>query len=85
MLYAVLRSSVYTKIDSETHMSSNRLIEIPIRSTVPRLDPRDNLLIALQEKTIEQMGDSILELVVQVASGDVRTKAELRGQDDFIS
>ena len=66
-------------------MSSNRSIQTPIRSTVLRLDPRDNVLIALQEKSIEQMGDSILELVVQVASGDVRTKAELRGQDDFIS
>jgi altronate hydrolase len=66
-------------------MSSNGLIEIAIRSTVPRLDPRDNVLIALQEKTIEQMADSILELVFQVASDDVRTKAKLRGQDDFIS
>ena len=36
------------------------------------------------EKTIEQMGDSILDLVIQVASGDLRTKAELLGQDDFI-
>ncbi|PYX30221.1 MAG: altronate hydrolase [Acidobacteria bacterium] len=36
------------------------------------------------EKTIEQMGDSILELVIQVASGELRTKAELLGQDDFI-
>ena len=36
------------------------------------------------DKTIEQMGETILELVVRVASGDVRTKAELLGQDDFI-
>jgi altronate hydrolase len=36
------------------------------------------------EKTIEQMGASILELVIQVASGELRTKAELLGQDDFI-
>jgi altronate hydrolase len=36
------------------------------------------------EKTIEQMGEIILELVVRVASGEVRTKAELLGQDDFI-
>jgi altronate hydrolase len=36
------------------------------------------------DKTIEQMGETILELVVQVASGEVRTKAELLGQDDFI-
>jgi altronate hydrolase len=36
------------------------------------------------DKTIEQMGEAILELVVRVASGQVRTKAEALGQDDFI-
>jgi altronate hydrolase len=36
------------------------------------------------EKTIEQMGEAILESVVRVASGEVRTKAESLGQDDFI-
>jgi altronate hydrolase len=36
------------------------------------------------DKTVEQMGRIILELVVQVASGEVRTKAESLGQDDFI-
>jgi altronate hydrolase len=36
------------------------------------------------EKTIEQMGESILESVIHVASGEVRTKAESLGQDDFI-
>src|ERR1700745_725529 len=30
------------------------------------------------EKTIPQMGETILDLVVQVASGEVRTKAELK-------
>ncbi len=35
-------------------------------------------------KTIPQMGEGILELVIQVASGDVRTKAEIKGQNDFI-
>ena len=34
--------------------------------------------------TIEQMGETILEFVIRVASGDVRTKAELKGQEDFI-
>jgi altronate hydrolase len=34
--------------------------------------------------TIEQMGEEILELVVKVASGEVRTKAELNAQNDFI-
>jgi altronate hydrolase len=36
------------------------------------------------ESTIEEMGDALLERVVEVASGRVRTKAELLGQDDFI-
>ena len=36
------------------------------------------------EKTIERMGEEILEFVIQVASGEIRTKAEARGQEDFI-
>jgi altronate hydrolase len=36
------------------------------------------------ENTIEQMGETILELMIRVASGEVRTKAESLGQDDFI-
>ncbi|HTW58891.1 MAG TPA: altronate dehydratase family protein [Terriglobales bacterium] len=35
-------------------------------------------------KTIEQMGETILESVIRVASGEVRTRAETLGQDDFI-
>ena len=34
--------------------------------------------------SIEQAGEQILELVVRVASGEVRTKAELKSQEDFI-
>ncbi len=36
------------------------------------------------EKTIEQLGEMILDLTIQVASGEMRTQAELLGQDDFI-
>jgi len=36
------------------------------------------------QKTIEEMGEAILERVILVASGAMRTKAELLGQDDFI-
>ena len=36
------------------------------------------------ESTIEEMGEAILERVIQVASGETRTKAELLSQDDFI-
>jgi altronate hydrolase len=36
------------------------------------------------EKTIAEMGEEILEYVIQAASGEVKTKAELLNQDDFI-
>jgi altronate hydrolase len=36
------------------------------------------------EKSIAEMGEAILESVIRVASGEVRTKAEVLGQDDFI-
>ena len=36
------------------------------------------------EASIEDMGENILERVIQFASGEARTKAELLAQDDFI-
>jgi altronate hydrolase len=36
------------------------------------------------ETTIEKMGETILERVIQVASGEAQTKAEILKQDDFI-
>jgi altronate hydrolase len=36
------------------------------------------------ESTIERMGEDILDLVIHVASGDVQTHAETKGQSDFI-
>ena len=36
------------------------------------------------ESTVEQMGETILDLVIRVGSGEVHTKAELKAQDDFI-
>ena len=35
-------------------------------------------------KTIHEMGEAILELVIQVASGELQTKAEQKAQEDFI-
>ena len=35
-------------------------------------------------KTVDQMGDAILDLIVRVASGERQTKAESLAQDDFI-
>ena len=40
--------------------------------------------IILGKTTIEAMGELILERVVQVASGEIQTKAELLAQNDFI-
>ncbi len=40
--------------------------------------------IVAGEKSIEEMGETILESVIKVASGALRTKAEVLGQDDFI-
>ena len=36
------------------------------------------------ETTIENAGEKILDSVIAVASGEIRTKAELKGQNDFI-
>jgi len=36
------------------------------------------------EKTIEEMGEDILEYIVKVASGEIKSKATLLNQNDFI-
>jgi len=36
------------------------------------------------EKTVEETGEETLELITKIASGEIKTKAELLGQDDFI-
>ena len=36
------------------------------------------------ERSIEEMGEEILEHIIQVASGNIKTKAMQLGQDDFI-
>jgi altronate hydrolase len=44
----------------------------------------DTGAVVAGDRTIEQMGEEILEFVIRVASGEVRVKAEMLGQDDFI-
>ena len=44
----------------------------------------DTGAVVAGENTIEQMGEAILDLVIHVASGEVRTKAEQKAQEDFI-
>jgi altronate hydrolase len=44
----------------------------------------DTGAVVTGDETIEQAGDALFEFVLKVASGEVRTKAELLAQDDFI-
>ena len=45
----------------------------------------DTGAVVVGERTIEQMGEAILDLVIQVASGEVRTKAEAESAGRFHS
>ena len=36
------------------------------------------------EKTVDEMGDAIREFLIPVVKGEIRTRAEMLGQDDFI-
>jgi altronate hydrolase len=36
------------------------------------------------EKTVEEMGEEVLEYVIRLASGEINTKAMILGQDDFM-
>jgi len=40
--------------------------------------------IVTGESTVERMGEEVLDLVVKVANGEIKTKAEVNGQNDFI-
>ena len=44
----------------------------------------DTGAVVAGDKTIHEMGEAILNFTIQVASGQVRTKAEGKGQEDFI-
>ncbi len=64
------------------------VIKLSTNSTLARRMPDiidiDTGPIISGESTIEEMGETILDLVVQVASGDIQTKAEQKNQQDFI-
>jgi altronate hydrolase len=51
---------------------------------MPDIIDLDTGAIISGEKTLAQAGEEILEFVIRVASGDIRTKAEDKGQEDFI-
>lgn len=44
----------------------------------------DTGAVVAGQKTIEDMGQEILQFTLRVASGEVRTKAEIKEQEDFI-
>jgi altronate hydrolase len=55
-----------------------------LAAKMPDIIDIDTGSIISGEKSIEQMGEEILDRVVQIASGETKTSAELLGQDDFI-
>lgn len=59
--------------------SNNRLAE-----RMPDIIDINSGPIITGEKTIEELGEELLELIIQVASGERLTKAMELGQDDFI-
>lgn len=55
-----------------------------LASRMPDIIDIDAGPIISGESTIEQMGEKILDLAIQVASGELQTKAEQKNQQDFI-
>jgi altronate hydrolase len=51
---------------------------------MPDIIDVDTGAIISAEKSIAQMGEDVLEFVIKVASGEIHTKAEGKGQEDFI-
>jgi len=61
-------------------VSSNTILA----ERMPDIIDIDTGAIIRGEKTIQEMGEEILEYVIQVASGEKEAKADILGQDDFI-
>ncbi len=55
-----------------------------LTARMPDIIDIDTGSIVTGESTIESMGEAILERMLAIASGAVKTKAELLGQNDFI-
>lgn len=55
-----------------------------LQQRMPDIIDIDTGPIISGQSGINEMGEKILDLVVQVASADVRTKAEMNSQEDFI-
>jgi altronate hydrolase len=55
-----------------------------LANRMPDIIDIDTGAIISGEKSIPEMGEEILEMIIKVASGEVKPKAVLLGQDDFI-
>ena len=55
-----------------------------LNSRMPDIIDIDTGEVIAGRKTISQMGEEILERVVRIANGEVKTKAEILSQNDFI-
>ncbi len=64
------------------------VIKVSSNSTLARSMPDiidiDAGPVVRAEKTIEKMGEEILEFIIEVASGNIESKADRLNQDDFI-
>jgi altronate hydrolase len=64
------------------------VIKVSSNSTLARSMPDiidiDAGPVVRGEKTIEEMGEEILEYIIQVASGEIKSKSVLMNQEDFI-
>ena len=55
-----------------------------LAARMPDIIDIDTGMIISGEKSISQMGEEILDRIIAIASGEVKTFAESLGQDDFI-
>lgn len=56
----------------------------PLAQRMPDIIDLDTGNVVDGSASIEDAGEKILELVIRVGGGEVRTKAEMNGQEDFI-
>lgn len=67
-------------VSSVVKLSSNS----ELAKHMPDIIDIDTGAVITGEKTIEEMGEEILDYIIELASGKYKTKAELLNQDDFI-
>ncbi|MFO0911729.1 MAG: altronate dehydratase family protein [Pirellulales bacterium] len=77
-----------TGLGTPTGNPINPMIKVstntPLAQRMPDIIDLDAGTIVTGEETIEQVGERLLDLVIEVASGRYVTKAQRLGQDDFM-